>query len=133
FEIVGYPSRGNPILGKAAYDGKYLRAADGLPYTTLSYANGPGAVINGVRHEFEAATERPVEVIDPARGRRPDLTNFDTASPRYMQESLIPLGSETHGGEDVPIYASGPKAYLFHGALEENVVFHVMAAALGFK
>jgi alkaline phosphatase len=133
FGIVGYPSRGNPILGKAAFDGKYLLDQDGLPYTTLSYANGPGVVTNGVRHEFDAATEREIAVTDVARGRRPDLTNIDTTSPRYLQESLVPFGSETHGGEDVPIYASGPKAYLFHGALEENVVYHVMAAALGFK
>jgi len=131
--IVGYPGRGNPILGKAAMHGQIFRDREGLPYTTLSYANGPGAIVNGVRREFEAATEREVSVADAVRGRRPDLTNIDTTSPRYLQESLVPVESETHGGEDVPIYASGPKAYLVHGALEENVVFHIMAEALGFK
>lgn len=35
--INGYPERGNPILGIGG------EGDDGLPYTTLSYANGPGA------------------------------------------------------------------------------------------
>jgi alkaline phosphatase len=133
FAITGYPSRGNPILGKAAIDGQLLRDKDGLPYTTLSYANGPGAITDGIRYEFDADTERLHKTASPVTGRRPDLTNIDTTNPAYQQESLVPLPSETHGGEDVPIYASGPYAYLFHGTVEENVVYHVMAAALGFK
>ena len=35
--IAGYPVRGNPILGIAD-----VSDVDGLPYSTLSYANGPG-------------------------------------------------------------------------------------------
>ncbi len=131
--ITGYPSRGNPILGKATIDGRPLLDRDGLPYTTLQYSNGPGTVMGGKRREFDGATERVAEVPTPMQGRRPDLSNVDTTSPRYMQEALVPLGSETHGGEDVPIYASGPKAYLVHGALEQHVIYHVMAEALGFK
>ena len=48
FTISGYPSRGNPILGKVKSvpqrDGDPLgedKDLLGLPYTTLSYANGP--------------------------------------------------------------------------------------------
>jgi alkaline phosphatase len=33
---------------------------------------------------------------------------------------------ETHGGEDVPIYASGPWAHLFHGTVDQQYIFHVM-------
>ena len=44
---------------------------------------------------------------------------------------VVPLESETHAGEDVAIYASGPGAHLLHGVLEQNVIFHVMADALG--
>jgi len=130
FNIAGYPSRGNPILGKAAIDGRNLRDRNGQPFTTLSYANGPGAYSNGTRKEFDAATERSVDVADSG-GRRPNLADVDTTKPSYMQEAMVPLSSETHGGEDVPIYAGGPQAYLFRGALEQNVVYHVMAEALG--
>ena len=45
----------------------------------------------------------------------------------------MPLGSETHGGEDVAIYARGPKAHLFQGTLEQNVIYHVMFEALKHK
>jgi len=45
----------------------------------------------------------------------------------------VPLAKETHGGEDVPLYADGPQAHLFHGVIEQNVIFHVMAAAMGLE
>lgn len=131
--ITGYPSRGNPILGKAAINGELLRDRGGLPYTTLSYANGPGAITDGIRYEFDADSERLRKLSNTITTRRPDLTNIDTTNPTYQQESLVPLSSETHAGEDVPIYASGPHAYLFHGVVEQNVVYHVMANALRFK
>jgi alkaline phosphatase len=133
FVITGYPSRGNPILGKAAINGQLLRDREGLPYTTLSYANGPGAITDGVRYEFDADSERLRKSPNTITTRRPDLTNIDTTHPMYQQESLVPLSSETHAGEDVPIYASGPHAYLFHGVVEQNVVYHVMAEALGIR
>jgi alkaline phosphatase len=47
-----------------------------------------------------------------------------------MQEATFPLFNETHGGEDVAIYATGPGAYLVHGVQEQNVIFHIMNAAL---
>jgi len=43
------------------------------------------------------------------------------------------MESETHGGEDVAIYARGPQAHLIRGVLEQNVIFHVMAEALGMQ
>jgi alkaline phosphatase len=36
-------------------------------------------------------------------------------SSTYRQEALIPLASETHSGEDVAVYTSGPRAYLNKG------------------
>ena len=38
--------------------------------------------------------------------------------------------AETHGGEDVAIYAGGPGAHLIHGVQEQNVIFHVMIEAM---
>lgn len=46
-----------------------------------------------------------------------------------MQQSAVPLDAETHGGEDVAIYAKGPMAHLFHGVKEQNYIAHAMAYA----
>ena len=45
----------------------------------------------------------------------------------------MPLSSETHGGDDVGIYAYGPQAHLFQGVYEQNYIAHVMgyAACIG--
>jgi len=105
--MAGYPSRDNLILGLAdREDGSPALANDGKPYTTLSYANGPGAVEEG----------HP----------RADLSNVDTTALNFRQQALVPTRSETHGGEDVAIFASGPWAHLFQGVVDENYTFHVM-------
>jgi alkaline phosphatase len=116
FTIAGYPSRGNNILGLVrevpATDGAPLapaRDANGAPFTTLGYANGPG-------HRA---------------GARPDLTRVDTTGLDFLQEAAVPLGSETHAGEDVAIFARGPGSHLVHGSMEQNWIFHVMRRALG--
>ena len=117
FTIAGYPHRGNDILGLTkevpAVDGNPTapsKAGDGLPYTTLGYQNGPGAV----------------------SGARADLTSVDTTALGYLQQAVVPMGSETHAGEDVTIYAKGPKSHLVHGSMEQNWIYHVMKEAFGF-
>ena len=115
--IQGYPQRNNPILGLARENGKLALGQDGKPYTTLGYANGPGSICK----------EQPDKSW---RCERPDLTNVDTTALDFKQQALMPLGSETHGGEDVAIFAGGPSANLFSGTVEENEIFHVMAKAL---
>jgi len=45
----------------------------------------------------------------------------------------VPLDSETHGGEDVALYASGPWAHLFGGTMEQHWVYHVLQHALDPK
>jgi alkaline phosphatase len=122
FTIAGYPQRGNPILGLAGTEAGPYRAADGLPYTTLGYANGPGAV-------FAPQTDGQ----PPAPVQRPDLTGVDTTAPNYRVQALVPMESETHAGEDVAIYAWGPADETVAGTLEQNMVFHIMARALGFE
>jgi alkaline phosphatase len=107
----GYPQRGNPILGLSMSGGALELDRDGRPFTTLGYANGPGA----------------------RSGRRPDLRDVDTTAKDYRQEATVPLSGETHGGEDVPLYAGGPGAHLFHGVLEQNVVFHLILRATGLE
>lgn len=101
--IAGYPARNNPILGIVG------AADDKKPYTTLGYMNGPGA-----------------KADEP----RADLTNVDTANVDFLQQALVPLAeSETHAGDDVPIFAQGPWAHLLQGVVEQNLIYHVMAYA----
>lgn len=113
--IQGYPARGNNILGltRGVGEGGELDKEDSTDgnkkvYTTLGYANGPGA----------RGTERPA------------LTNEQVLNPDYKQEANIPMTSETHGGEDVAIFAVGPNAHLIRGSMEQNWIFYVMADAL---
>lgn len=130
FTLAGYPMRGNPILGLAATATGPMKDALGLPYTTLGYANGPGYVADGDRHEFtgEEGQYRLAEFT--GNKSRPDLSAVATTGPDYLQEAAVPMMSETHAGEDVAIYASGPKAHYFSGTLEQHVIYHIMADAL---
>ena len=127
FTLAGYPKRGNPILGFVTEPGKSTPtlALDGLPYTTVSYANGPGfaslPVGGDTRYGFPYKS-----------GRFLDLSLSDAVNTQgFHQESLVPLSAETHAGEDVAIYAGGPKAHLFQGTMEQNTIYHVMRTALG--
>ena len=112
FNIAGYPRRGNPILGLVTGGGegagspdKPAVASDGQPYSTLGYANGPGAVKG-------------------ARGA-PDT------SLKARQQSLVPLPAETHGGEDVALYATGPGSQEVRGVLEQSRIGWIVRRALG--
>ena len=57
---------------------------------------------------------------------------MDTQDEGYFQESLVGLPGETHGGEDVALYARGPGAGRVRGSMDQNEVYHVMRRALGF-
>lgn len=47
----------------------------------------------------------------------------------YEFPSSLPLTSETHGGDDVGIFALGPWAHLFTGVVEQNIIPYAMAYA----
>ncbi|XP_055682613.1 membrane-bound alkaline phosphatase-like [Lutzomyia longipalpis] len=104
--MTGYPDRKHDIFG---YVGN---ATDNKPYFTLSYANGPGYG----KH------------VIPGEGRV-DPRSLDTSAWNFQFPATVPLDSETHGGEDVPVYASGPWAHLFTGTYEQNVIPHMIAYA----
>lgn len=133
--FAGYAGRGNPILGKVigsnSEDAPIGLANDalGLPYTTLSYANGPGYA-GATDHQPEGPKQFPHGVSGalPANGR-PQLREVDTEHPNYLQESAMPMGSETHGGDDVGIWARGPGSGAVRGSLEQNVIFHLLVQA----
>ncbi len=125
FTIAGYPKRGNPILGKVVTVGSSepATANDGMPYTTLGYRNGRGYRDLGNETNADAGYRVPT-----ATGRQ-NLHAVNTQAPGFHQEALVPLDSETHGGEDVGIYAQGPGAELVSGTHEQNYIFHVMEFA----
>ena len=134
--FAGYPARGNPILDKVrgfadedAPAGEYALDATGRPYTTLGYANGPGNT--GASASQPAGPKRflhPGKGFKPATGR-PELTAVDTRHPDYMQEALVPLASESHGGDDVGVWARGPGSAAVRGSIEQNALFHLMVQA----
>ena len=103
--IAGYSARGNPILGFATgADGEAMSDIAGTPYTTLGYANGPGA-------------QRPEEELAPT-------------DPDYLQRSTHPLRSETHAGEDVAAYALGVGADAVGGVMDQHELHGVMHSVL---
>jgi alkaline phosphatase len=135
--ISGYPKRGNPILDVVRdVDDELILGTDGKPYTTLSYANGPGgftAVPEEPAGSVPAATAENVETDAESGeqavekiGVRPDPSEADPLDMDYLQQATVPLESETHGGDDVPIFAIGPWAHLFQGVVEQQYIFHVM-------
>ena len=125
FTMAGYPVRGNPILGlvlendvtgepepSAAVD------ANGTPYTTLGYANGPGAA---------AGQPRPVPEVGPGA-----VYQALVRVARTRMDGSTEYG-ETHGGEDVALYGIGAGSARVGGVIEQNVIFDIMTMALGWE
>ncbi|XP_045594862.2 alkaline phosphatase [Procambarus clarkii] len=107
--MAGYPPRGNDIFGVV----KNRYVTDGLPYTTLMFATGPGYNYTWDGHKVT----------------RPNLTGVDTGHKDYVSLAAVPTvdNKETHGGEDVAVFATGPMSHLFHRVHEQTFVAHVMA------
>ncbi len=117
--MAGYPERGNDILGyiknaAAGEGGSHVSkegwALDdrGQPMTTLTYANGP--------------------FIVPGLSRLLPPTDKN-----YLAMKTYGSEAESHGGEDVALFADGPSSKLVGGVLEQNVIFHIIAEALGWR
>ncbi|XP_013109665.1 membrane-bound alkaline phosphatase [Stomoxys calcitrans] len=105
--INGYASRDSDILGL-----NDELADDGLPYTILSYANGPG---------YE-------KTFSDKKGRK-DLSDKDFTDPKKKYMATVPLESETHGADDVAIFAKGPFAHYFSGNYLQTNIPMLMARA----
>ncbi len=130
FTLGGYPTRGNPILGKVKTndaagnpESADALAEDGLPYTTVGYANG-----RGFKYLPDADSADAIYDTEIKAGRV-DLTEVDTTDPNYHSAVLVPQSIETHGAEDVAIYATGPGSSLVNGVMEQHSIFHVMNQA----
>ncbi len=124
---AGAGSHGHGIFD-VVYDlnqttGHVAEAGDrnGTPYTVLGYLNGPG-----VRPQ-----PRVNPRTDPFAGRGgPAAGPWHQA---YFQESAVPMGSETHSGEEVAIYAIGAGSSLVRGTVKNTFIYHVMKNALGLR
>lgn len=97
FTMNGYPKRGNDILGFA----NDLNNPKIQSYETLSYINGPG-FYHHRRNDSNNVNEtwRPVD------------QDKERDEPYYPHMAGIYLEDETHGGEDVGVYAIGKIYYL---------------------
>ncbi len=89
------------------------------PYFTVSYANGPGYAYHykGADNANANPWKNPndlTEAIEDVNFLHPAMTPG-------------PDNSETHGGEDVGIYATGPMAHLLSGVHEQSFIADVMA------
>ena len=135
FTIAGYPQRGNDILGLVVApkgrgedggDGvSPVLAADGKPYTTLGYANGPGALFGPGQGDGDADGDAE----DDHDGHTRPMPQTGLAA---RQQALVPTGAETHGGEDVALFATGPGADRARGVIEQNVIYSIIRRALGW-
>ena len=94
---------------------------NGVPYTLLGYKNGPGY----------RGSSRTDPCLDPFAGLGGVVPN-GPAHPAYLQEAAVPMGSETHAGEDVAIYAIGPAPEPVRGTVKNTHIFFTMKRALGF-
>lgn len=88
-------------------------ADDKKPYMTLSYANGPS-------YSTYFDTEKNVR-LDPSAVKND--------KPNSYFPSTFDIDSETHGGEDVAVFAKGPFSHMFTGVYEQNTIPHLMAFA----
>lgn len=91
---------------------------DLLPYTTLSYANGPGYYEHNIVSDLNTVTRRD---LAPEAEQAKDYS--------FVHTSTGYESSETHGGDDVAIFARGPMSHLFHSTHEQTFIAHVMAYA----
>ncbi|XP_058791164.1 alkaline phosphatase 4-like [Phymastichus coffea] len=116
FTMNGYPERGNNILGLTNTTGATQR------YETLSYANGPGYAY----HRINDTSDPKQTWRDLDNDKNRNDTFYRHWAGRYVKD-------ETHGGEDVGVYAIGPYSHLFRSTFEQNYIAHVIAYAACFK
>ncbi|XP_061397475.1 membrane-bound alkaline phosphatase-like [Musca vetustissima] len=109
FTYGGYPYRGSDIFASSP-----TKPDDKTPMMVLGYSNGPGHT----------------KFYDSKNGVRHDPTTLMTGKANDEYPATFPRDSETHGGEDVAVYASGPWSHLFTGVYEQNAIPHMMAYAL---
>lgn len=119
FSMSGYPKRGNPIQGLGD------STTEGFAYETLSYINGPGYNFHRVLSNNVSLkgndTLKTVNTWKILNGTTTVRRRKDPHHAGFWKDA------ESHGGEDVPIYAIGPMAHLIHGVHEQTHVAYTIA------
>jgi alkaline phosphatase len=112
--INGYGKIGNPILdiNRSYTNGAESTDVNGVNYTTLVFGNGPNR-------------------LNTARS---NLTTATVTDDNYLQEAGVRTGagSETHGGGDVMLFATGAGAQSFKGTIDNTQVFTLLKSAFNF-
>lgn len=115
--INGYAKLGNPILDivRDYKTGQPLVDADGKAYTALVFGNGPNR--KDLRTELVSGNADRSQVLHDD----------------YLQEAAVRVGagSESHGGGDVKLFATGAGSEGFKGTIENKTVFQLIRAAAG--
>ncbi|WP_211227590.1 alkaline phosphatase [Chitinibacter tainanensis] len=116
--INGYGKRGSNILGtvKDYKTGAESKDVNGNNYTTLVFGNGPN--------------RKPVR----SNLLEGDADKSQVLHDDYQQETGVRLGSETHGGGDVMLFATGAgvASKTFKGTIDNTKVFSLLKSAYGF-
>jgi len=120
--INGYSPRSGPttsdkpgVLGlvRSLPDGKVKLDKDGAPYAILGFGTG--------EHRVQGS-----------RAAQAGLTDAIVSGDDYHQEAAIHMKSETHGGADVYLGATGAGAELFRGTIDNTRVFTLIKEAAGW-
>ncbi|CAG0882920.1 unnamed protein product [Darwinula stevensoni] len=125
--INGYPKRGNDILGERLFHRRFGVASngevDGLPYTTLMFTTG-----GSYDYKCTKILDYGGNILGVLPLRK-NISDTDTRDTEYRQLSGVwnRYGGETHGGQDVPLYAQGPGAHLFTGLQEQSYIAHAIS------
>jgi len=98
-----------------------LFVADGMAISTVTAAR----ILDGQNKGL--AGEENLLAFEHAR--RPE-TELDPTDPDYRQRATHPMIAETHAGEDVPAYATGPGSAEVGGVMDQHELHAVMRAAL---
>lgn len=106
--FAGYGARGSNVFGVGGRSD-----SDQIPYLKLNYANGHGYFM----HKNETSKTR----IDPSVLR---INGNEFEFP-----GTVPRVSETHAGEDVAVFATGPYSHLFRGNFDQHTIPYVLAYA----
>jgi alkaline phosphatase len=103
------------VLGlvRSLPDGKLRLDQDGAPFTILGFGTG--------EHRVQGS-----------RAAQAGLTDAIVSADGYHQEAAIRMKSETHGGADVYLGATGAGAELFRGTIDNTRVFTLVKQAAGW-